>query len=301
MVPIRPIHLLLVLCLPLSAVQAHESPEHTLEHLNQHQNLTPAQLHQRAIAKRALKKYPEAIEDLQAAIARSPKQIGYQLELARIQLSAGQFHEAIHSTEHALPLAKTAEQGAEIHVIRADVYQLAGQPEKSLASLSKAFQQIPNGHIEWYLLRSENQRTLGHHQQRIADLESGLKHHPSAVLKSHWIDALIDAGKFSTALEAINQELSDRRWKSNYLIKRARALIGLKRQDEAQTDLRSALAEIEPRINPQHPDLLLLADQATAYSLLGQGVKAQQITEQLKAHHAPQWILDRLQEPAPKK
>lgn len=297
MAPIKSI----LLALSLAVLHAHESPEHTLEALNQHHELTTSQLHQRAIAHRAMKKYPLAIKDLKTAIARDPKQLGYHLELSRIQMAAGKYHDAMHSTEHALPLAKTVEQRADIHLLRAEIYQLDGQPQRSLDTLAKAFQQIPNGHIEWYLLRSQNQHALGQNRQRISDLESGLQHHPSAVLKSHWIDALIDAGKFESALKEVNAELTDRRWKSSYLIKRARALIGLNRKAEGTSDLQSALAEIAPRINPQHPDLLLLADQVAAYTLLGNHTKAEQSLAQLKAHHAPRWILDRLQEPASKK
>lgn len=290
----RPICILLALT--LTAAHAHESPDHTIDALNQHKHLTSAQLHQRGIAHRAVKKYPAAIADLRAAIAGAPKQLGYHLELTRVQISAGQFHDAIHSTDHALPLASTPEQRAEVHILRAEIYQLSDQPKKSLRAVQKSFIEIPNGEIEWYLIRSENQRTLGQHQQRIADLETGLKQHPSAVLKSHWIDALLDASQFEQALKEINQEIADRRWKSSYLIKRARALNGLNRKGEADTDLKTALAEIAPRINPKRPDLLLLADQATAYSLLGQETKAQQSLDQLKAHHAPQWIINRLEQ-----
>lgn len=294
--PIRPICTFLVLTLTASI--AHESPEHTLDALNKHPHLSPAQLHQRAIAQGALKKYPAAIADLQSAIAHDPKKLGYHLELTRIQIAAGKFHDALHTADHALPLATSPEQRAEIHILKAEAYQLSDHPKKSLTSVQKAFIEIPQGDIEWYLLRSENQRALGLDQQRITDLESGLKQHPSAVLKSHWIDALLDAGKFKLALKEINQELTDRRWKSSYLIKRARALTGLNRQAEATSDLHAALAEIAPRINPKHPDLLLLADQATAYTLLGNKTKAEQSLAQLKTHHAPQWIINRLQEAA---
>lgn len=304
--PIKPVQFVvptksILLALSLSVLHAHESPEHTLEALNQHHKLTPAQLHQRAIAHQAMKKYPQAIKDLKTAIARDPKQLGYHLELSRIQMAVGKYHDALHSTEHALPLAITAEQRAELHFLQAEIQQLDRQPQRSLDALAKAFQQIPNGQIEWYLLRSENQRILGQKQQRIDALESGLQHHPSAVLKSHWIDALIDAGEFETALKQVDAELTDRRWRSSYLIKRARALIGLNRKAEGTSDLQSALAEIAPRINPQQPDLLLLAEQVTAYTLLGNQTQAEQSLAQLKAHHPPQWILNRLQEPTAKK
>lgn len=274
------------------ACPAHESPEHTIQNLGQDNQLNPAQLHQRAIARRALKQYPSAISDLKSAITRAPEQLGYQLELIRTQLTAGHYQHALHSAEHALAHAQTPAQRAEILSLKAEIHHRQHQPEQSLAAIKRAFKQKPQGEIEWYLLRSENQRSLGQSQQRISDLEAGLQQHPSAVLKSHWIDALIDAGHYQTALAAINSELKDRRWKSSYLIKRARTLRGLQHKQQAKRDLLEALEEINPRINPKHPDLLLLADQARAYSLLGQHQQARQSVARLKEHHAPVWILE---------
>ncbi len=293
------IPILLTFALITSVVQAHDSPSHTIDEINQHKHLTPEQLHQRAIAQRATGHNALAITDLQAAIQQQPNQLGHHLELARTQLAAHHSAETIQSAQHALKLATTPNQRATIHILRAEAYLLDKKNKLSLASTQLAFHELPEGKIEWFLLRSENQRALGLKKQRVTDLATGLKHHPSAVLKSHWIDALIDAENFKLALNEINQELTDRRWKSSYLIKRARALIGLKRKSEAVTDLEAALSEITPRINPARPDILLLADQGIAHAMLGHEEKAHAILKQLKTHHAPAWITNQLQEASP--
>ncbi|NWK55945.1 hypothetical protein HW115_10000 [Verrucomicrobiaceae bacterium N1E253] len=299
--PIKPTSVFLVLALCASLVHAHESPEHTIEAINQHAQLTPAQLHQRAIAKRALNQHSSAITDLTTAIQAAPDQLGFRLELARTQLEAGHNRNTLHTLAQALPLATTPEQQAEIHQLRAEAYQALNQHQQALKSIQQAFQLIPSGEIDWYLLRAHSQGHLGQHQQRIDDLASGLKHHPSAVVKNHWIDALIDAGSFHSALVEINRELEDRRWTSSYLIKRARSLQGLNRTQEATADLKTALAEITARLNPQRPDLLLLADQAVAYSLLGEQDQSARSIQQLHAHHAPRWIISRASRHIPNK
>lgn len=288
--------ILLAIALITSVIHAHDSPSHTIDELNRHTPLTPEQLHQRAIAQRATGHNDLAIADLEAAIQQQPKQLGHHLELARTQLAARHSAETLHSTQLALKLATTPTQRATIHILQAEAYQLDQKNKLSLAATQLAFHELPEGEIDWYLLRSENQRALGLKKQRVTDLATGLKHHPSAVLKSHWIDALIDAKNFNLALKEINQELTDRRWKSSYLIKRARALIGLKRKTEAVTDLETAIAEITPRINPARPDVLLLADQGIAYAMLGHKEKARATLQQLQTHHAPQWITNQLQE-----
>jgi len=290
------IPILLCFALATSVVIAHDSPSHTIDEINKHHNLTPDQLLQRAIAQRATGHTDLAIADLKVAIHQSPKQLGYHLELARTQLGAHHATETIASAQRALPLATTPAQRATIHILCAEAYQLDKKSQKSLDSMELAFQEIPQGEIEWYLLRSETQRALHLKKQRVTDLATGLKHHPSAVLKAHWIDALTEDSQYSQALKEIDSELTDRRWKSSYLIKQARALRGLHRDTEAQSALKFALVEITPRINPERPDPILLADQGIAQAMLGNTDQAKHCLKELQKHHAPAWITERLEE-----
>ena len=114
------------------------------------------------------------------------------------------------------------------------------------------------------------------------------------MLKAHWIDALIDASEFHAALPLIDLELSDRRWKSSWLIKRARTLQGLGRDAEAISDLHTALTEIQSRLDSARPDLLLLADQGVIHALLNQPKKARSCLARLQQLNTPRWITARL-------
>lgn len=285
-----------VLSIALGATSAHESPEHTIQALGERADLTSAQLHQRALAHRAIHDLDEAIDDLHAAIAMEPNDLSYRFELCEAQLAAGDAVEVRHSADHALKLATSADQQARIWILRAQSYQLEHKPKNTLAAAQQAFQKVPKGEIEWILLRSESQRALGFHQRRIDDLTKSLEDHPSAVLRTHRLDALIDASKFAVALDEIDQELAERRWKSTYWVMRARCLIGLGQKQDAHIALQSALVEITSRLNPVRPDLFLLVDQGFAYALLGQETDAENSLKLLQKHDAPAWMIDRLQE-----
>lgn len=293
-----PVSILLTLCLATLAVTAHESPEHNVQRLTHgiKTNYTADNLFQRAAANRALGQLEKAAADLHSAISLDATRLSYPLELCRVQLALCQPTQALDTVNNALKLAQSATQRARIHILRAEAYQLRQQPEPSLQAVQIAFNEAPRGEIEWFLLRSENQRQLQLHAQRIADLKAGLDLHHSAVLKAHWIDALIDARHFPTALPLIDCELTDRRWKSSWLIKRARTLQGLERDTEATANLRAALTEINSRLIPTRPDPFLLADQGTAHALLGNQTQARACLENLHQHRAPRWSTSRLED-----
>ena len=278
----------------VSVTLAHDSPQHTIELLNKNKDITATQLHQRALAYREAGKLDLAIADLQSAILREPQKLGHRLELARTLLSAHKNDAALISTHHALMLAETPEQRAEIYILQAEIFQNEGKYKKSLALMNRAFGEVPKGELEWYLMRSQDQKKLRLSAQRVLDLEAGMAVNASAVLKAHWIDALLDDAQFQRALKEVDLELVDRRWKASYLIKRARALIGLKRRAEAESDLRAAIAEMTPRLNPKSLDLLLVADLGVAHALLSHKNQAESCLKLLRLHRAPSWMMDNL-------
>lgn len=289
--------ILLVLSQALTQVSAHESPEHSVKELTAHieNQRTPDNLYQRAIAYRALGQLDKSITDFKAAISLAPDNLTFQLDLSRTLLSRSLPDKALNAANRALKLSKTPAQRATCHILRSQAYHNNQRYKPSLQACQLAFREVPRGEIEWFLLRSENQRQLGQLQPRINDLKAGLKLHHSAVIKAHWIDAIIDAGQFRTALPHIQSELADRRWKSSWLIKRARTLQGLNRGSEATANLHSALAEIQSRLNPQRPDPLLLADRGVAYALLGNKQEATNCLEKLRQLRAAPWITSQLE------
>ena len=276
---------------------AHESPSHSLEELNKHikEKPTPELLFQRAMAYKQLGKTNQASADLVAASKAQPKHTPWQIELGRIELSANRSDNALRIANSALKLAKNGPQRAEIHILRAQAYQNTGKYKPSLHACQLAFREAPAGKIEWFLLRSENQLQLGLHQQRIQDLQAGLKKYPDTVLKPHWIDALIDAEKYTDALEHIENELPSLPWKSHWQVKQAQALIGLDRRSDAQKVLYAALQEIYGRLNRDQPDILLLADEAHIHILMSEPNAALNALNQLKKHRAPRSVTSRIE------
>lgn len=292
-----PSSILLALAMTISMVTAHESPDHSVKELTAHikTERTPENLFQRAVAYRALGQLKKATADLSATIALAPNNLAYKLELSRTQLANSKPSKALNAANQALKLSKSPSERAACHILRAEAYHRSRQPKPSLQACQLAFREVPQGEIEWFLLQSENQLQLGQHQQRIADLKTGINLHHSAVLKAHWIDAIIDAGDFKTALPLIEAELVDRRWKSSWQIKQARSLIGLKRHDEAERVLSAALLEINSRLNPSKPDILLLADQTHIHLLVGDKASAEMSLKELRKHRAPDWVTSRLE------
>jgi tetratricopeptide (TPR) repeat protein len=134
----------------------------------------------------------------------------------------------------------------------------------------------PNVELDWYLIRSELQTRLGRFADAARDLQEGFQRTGSAVLEVESIEAMIDAAQFDAALEQIEPLLADCRWRSSWLIRRARVRLGQGSVAEAQTDLAAAIQEINSRLRGAQPESGLLADRALAFALLGELEPARQ-------------------------
>jgi Flp pilus assembly protein TadD len=93
----------------------------------------------------------------------------------------------------------------------------------------------------------------------------------------------VDAGKFAAAGREIERELAGVRWKSSWLLLRAR-LAGRRGDFGRQmADAEAALAEIQPRLHRQSPDPHHLAECGMALGLLGRKEEARQQFAQARA------------------
>ena len=186
---------------------------------------------------------------------------------------------------------------AALHMVRAEIYRAQGEYKKALEDCHQALQ-LQAGDVDWYLARSQLQAQLGKHKERLAGLEQGIKLTGSAVLENERIEALIDAGQHRAALTLIEPQLQDSRWQSSWLIRRARARLGLGETDQARADLRAAIAEINERFGPFtafNPDLALLADRGVAQALLGDRQAAKKDFQQARAAGMDEWFISRLE------
>jgi regulator of sirC expression with transglutaminase-like and TPR domain len=132
-------------------------------------------------------------------------------------------------------------------------------------------------------------------KERIAGLDEGIKSTGSGVLENERIDALIDDHQFEAALAKIEKELDESRWKSTWLIRRAKVRLGTEKKAEAKMDLEAAIAEIQTRINLNSPDPSLLADRGTARELLGNREGARKDYEDARDKGVTEeWLLERI-------
>lgn len=292
-----PPKLVILLSCLICHTYAHESPSHSIELLDQHieESPTPALLFQRAMAYKALGKMNRAAADLTLALKEQPNQLEWLLEHCHIEFARNRADSALRTANKCLKLAKENNQRADIHILRAQAHQLNGKPKPSLHACQLAFKEVPDGKINWFLLRAENQYLLGLHKERIHGLKAGLKIYPETILKPHYVDALIDVGQYKHALTIIEKELPSLRWQAHWQVKKAQVLIALNRQKEAQVSLQGALQEINQRLNPSQPDILLLADRAHTELLMGKKAESKATLLQLRKHRAPSWLISRIQ------
>jgi tetratricopeptide (TPR) repeat protein len=290
---------LLVLSAALLSPQvwAHDSPEKLINRytalISEH-GPTPLLLYRRATEYRVLGELSKAARDLEQAIKLQPNFVTGQTELSRIYLAQGRATEALTAVNRAIDLVPGEQERSEHYMIRADAYRATGDCEKALADCERAFRYEVND-LDWFITRSQLQARLGQLEAAAAGLRQGFEKTGSAVLEMQWIEALIDAGRFREALENIEPQLHEARWQSSWLLRRARARIGLQETDTAREDLKKAIAEINQRVSTEYPDLTLLADRGLAHALLGNRAAAERDLRTVRELGAEGWLLFRLE------
>lgn len=280
----------------LAALTAHGDPGHEvrIEDLNKQIAANPAlpELYfQRAMNYREVPQLAEARADLEKALALDAAFIPAGREIARLDELEGRRADAVARLEK---LIAGAPADAAFHIpacceVLADFYLKDEHNYAALTVLEKAIGLSQEMNLDLYLLRGEAQRRLGKHEERVRDYAAAQLKLKSFVLRIAWIEALIDAGRTADALPEINKEIESSRYKSSWLIRRARALLHDGKKSEAAADLDAALAEIELRIRPENPELSLLCDRALIHALQGKTEDARKELADAKARGAFQW------------
>ena len=285
-----------ILFLPAS-VGSHDSPEKLVNRytaLMAEHGPTPLLLYQRATEYRVMGELAKAASDLEQAVRLNPDFLFGQTELSRIYLAQGRSIDAVSAINRAIEMVPREEDRCEHYMIRAQAHRAAGDDAKALADCNLAFKHDVND-LDWFIIRSQLQNRLGQLDAAITGLKQGWERTGSAVLKAQWIEALIDAGQCREAIEHIEPRLQEARWQSSWLLRRARARIGLGETDKAKDDLKEAIAEINQRVKTEHPDLTLLADRGLAHALLKDYVTARKDLRTARELGAEDWLLYRLE------
>lgn len=257
----------------------HEGPEHEIEELTatiEARGESADLLLERAVEYLVLGRNTEAARDLERAVELNPGSIHVRRELARVQFLAGKVEVAVATVTRALRLeVGDPLDRAGLLMLRAEIYRSQKQWRRALADCDAAIERH-RGNPEWYLLRSDLQRRLRQDRKRVAGIEEGLRETGAGILRIERIEALLDAKRYRQALAAIEPELASARLRGRWLVRRGQARLGLGDTRGGEEDLRSALEEIDRRLDANRPDLSLLWDRATAQMLLGDRVAARQ-------------------------
>jgi tetratricopeptide (TPR) repeat protein len=250
---------------------AHDSPEHEIEALTAKmaaKGASAALLARRATEWQSLRKLDHAQADLEHAIKLGPDSVGLRTELARIQAAQRCFDAARKTLERALTMADEGMERCSVYMQRAEIREANGEHALALEDCERAFG-VPSPPLDWYLTRARLTGRTGRWRECARGLKEGFEKSGSIVLEIEWIEALIDAGECREALGRIQPHVARARWKSGWLIRQGRAQIGMNRQSQAQSSLKSALRELEARLEAVKPEGQLLAERGLARALLG--------------------------------
>jgi tetratricopeptide (TPR) repeat protein len=276
---------LVVLAFGSMPLLAHDSPEHEVEFLTTRMarvGKNASLLMRRAAEYKALGELEKAAVDLTEAIALEPKGPAAYADLSRVQFAQEKFPEACTNVSRAVTLTEDAGQRGPLYLLRAHIQAARGLATEALADCELSARRDDQ---DWYLIRSQLQGKLGRHEAQVAGLKEGFERNGSIVLEIEWVEAMIDAGQYRQALERIEQHLNRLRWRSSWLLRRARALKGMKM--DYQADAMAALSELNQRIKPEHPEPTLLLDRALAYALLSKPAEAAKDLALAKKHGIP--------------
>jgi tetratricopeptide (TPR) repeat protein len=276
---------------------AHEGPEHEIEILTERMKKSGESaelLAERAVEYRLLGKLTEATKDLERAAVFDPDSLVIYREWGRVLFLGDKADDALATVTRGLNLkSDEPTEVASLRMLRAEILRSKKDYKKALEDCNAALG-LHKQNPEWYMLRSDIQRRLKTHQERLAGIEAGIKETGAGVLEIERVEALIDAGQFNAALMIVETSLEDSRIKSSWLIRRARALLGLGRKAEAEDDLKKALEEIGTRLNPKTPDVPLLLDKALAYELLGENKDAIRAYEEASSKGASDAVKEKI-------
>lgn len=267
----------LILLMSLVAF-AHDSPEHEIEAISEKMRASGTNatlLARRAVEWRALRKLTDAEADLRSAVALDPHSLALRIELATVQGLQRQYRAALETLDKASPLANDNAQRGSLWMRRAEMHEADGQAVRALQACEQAFH-LSSPELDWYLTRARLLAQAGRFADSARGLQEGFEKTGSVVLEVEWIEALLDSGQCRQAHDRIQPHLSKARWKSSWLIRRARAQLCLGNDDALRNDLRKALDELDQRTDPSKPDGWLLLDRAFAHALLGNTQSATQ-------------------------
>lgn len=260
-------------------VCAHPDTWHTIELITAQigtGDRRPALFYARGTEYRAVEKWAEAEADLRECLRQDPSFFPARKDLGPVLLAAGRSDEALAASRQTVDLAasRPAPSLASAWVEVARIERSRAAWPEVVAATDEALRLVPRGETDWFLLRAEAFRAQGKLGEAIADLARGEAQLRSTLLRSVWIDALLEAGRATETLAPLESTLADTRQQAPWLIRRARARALLGQAEAARADRETALTELTARLVPEEPDPSLLVQKGLALVGLGRREEA---------------------------
>jgi tetratricopeptide (TPR) repeat protein len=251
-----------------SSAVGHESPDHVVQSLtdrietdgpNARLLLARAYEYQSAGDLRA------AAVDFKAVLLLNPHSSAALGGLAEILLQQNELSDAAETARRGLVLNAPGRE--RFHALLARSLTRQECWTQALESWSRALES-PQPEIAWFIGEAECLFRLSRYPEQVAALAAAKSRNPSVVLHRAWIHALVDAGLLDEASRQIERGLTESRWRSSWLLLRARLHERNHRTAEQQADAAAALSELKLRLNSSRPDLQLVADVGYALAIL---------------------------------
>lgn len=254
--------------IPAPAV-AHDSPNDVIDALShriEDDGATAELLVSRAYEYRAYGDSKAAEADLSAALSLDPKHGPAYISLGQLYLADGNLGAAGLVIESGLAAVVASQNRAALLALSAEVHGTSGEWVSALDAIESALAVMP-GDVDWILLKSRCLGALERHGARVDYLQEISKENSSIVLAIEGVNALRDAGRYAEGLRIVDGYIAERRWKSDWLLRRAEILRAMGDRDGARADGQQALDEIEVRLE-ENSGSFLRDEQVRARSFL---------------------------------
>tara|TARA_R110001592_G_scaffold270770_3_gene537205 strand:+ start:241 stop:1137 length:897 start_codon:yes stop_codon:yes gene_type:complete len=269
------------------STSAHDNPGdvvHALTHRIETDGPTARILAARAFEYTFLRQWDQAVSDFDAALELQPSYGVALTGLAQALSHQENFSRAEAVAKRGLELDIDPARQAPFWAALAEIHTVQADWSPALYAWRQALKS-PRPEVDWYLSEADCLAHLDRYTERVSALAEATTRNPSVVLHRSWIRALVDAGALDDASREIELGLAGARWKSSWLLLRAR--VHAQRQERAQqeSDAEAALAEIRQRWNPKQSDQdpILVADAGLAFALLGQDTVARELMDKARA------------------
>ena len=271
----------------------HRSPDRVVEALRERIKADGASLRlltDWAYEHQSLGNWQAAVTAFRAAIELEPRSRFAILGCAKALLHTDAWPQADEMAQRGLALDENAASQAPFHALRARVFSRQHRWLDALEAWRGSLRS-PHPEIDWFLGEAECLARLTRHPERVEALARAMTRNPSIVLRRAWIRALVDAGEFEVAFREIDRGMTMARWKSSWLLLRARIHGENQRFEEQKVDAMAAWLELRNRVRSALSDPYLVKDAAWALGYLGECDQALAYVEKARLLGVPEMDL----------